>query len=104
MTYDNELILISQSYTADEIGNQVPDPENEIETKVLCGIKSTTRDEFYKAALSGLKPEIAFVVHAYEYNGEQKVEFNGELYRVIRTYQTGFEEVELVCEKVTSNG
>lgn len=102
MTYDHELILINQSYSFDEIGNQIL--SDEVETRVLCNVKSVSRAEFYNAALAGLNPEIVFVVHAYEYNGERKVKFNGELYRVIRTYQTDFEEMELVCERVASNG
>lgn len=102
MTYDHELILISQSYVDDEIGNQIPG--DEIETSILCGVRSVSRTEFYNAALTGLNPEIVFVVHAYEYNDGRKVKFNGELYRVIRTYQKDFEEMELVCERVAADG
>jgi len=101
MTYDYELILIKQSYQEDEWGNQVP-----VETRkpVLCNIKSIGRNEFYNAAMTGLKPSIIFVIHGYEYEGEQEVEFEGEIYKVIRTYATGFEEIELTCEKVAANG
>jgi SPP1 family predicted phage head-tail adaptor len=97
MTYDHELTLITQIMIEDEIGNQIP-----VETKtiILCGLKSVGRTEFYNAALTGLKPELVFVVHGYEYNGEQVVEFEGAKYRVIRTYATGFEEIELACERV----
>jgi len=101
MTYDHELILIGHIYEEDEWGNQVP-----VETRkpVLCNIKSIGRNEFYNAAMTGLKPSIIFVIHGYEYEGEQEVEFEGEIYKVIRTYATGFEEIELTCEKVAANG
>lgn len=101
MTYDNELVLIAQEFTEDEIGNQV-----QIETRrtVLCNVKSVGRNEFYSAATSGLKPSIVFVIHGYEYNGEQKVEFEGVKYNVIRTYSTDFEEIELTCERVAADG
>ena len=101
MTYDHELTLISQTVKEDEIGNQIP-----VETKkdILCGLKSIGRNEFYNAALTGLKPALDFVVHGYEYNGEQVIEFEGTRYRVIRTYATGFEEIELTVEKVTADG
>ena len=101
MTYDHELILIGHIYEEDEWGNQVP-----VETRkpVLCNIKSIGRNEFYNAAMNGLKPSIIFVIHGYEYEGEQEVEFEGEIYKVIRTYATGFEEIELTCEKVAANG
>ena len=99
MTYDYELVLIRQSFAKDDIGNQIPD---ESKDTVLCGVKSTIRSEFYSAATAGLKPERVFVVHGYEYNGEKIVEFDGVRYNVIRTYAVGFEETELICEKVMS--
>lgn len=96
MTYDNEVILISQTYIQDEIGNQIP-AENQ--TTILCGEKSVTRSEFYNAAANGLKPEVILVVHRYEYSGEKKVIFEGVRYRVIRTYSDNPEEIELTCER-----
>jgi len=101
MTYDHELTLIRQEIEEDELGNQTP---VEVETTILCGLKSVGRNEFYSAAVTGLKPELIFVVHGYEYNGEKVVKFEGSRYRVIRTYMTDFEEVELTCEKVIANG
>ena len=101
MTYDHELILIGQVYEEDEWGNQVP---VEARKPVLCNVKSISRNEFYAAAQTGLKPEITFVIHGYEYNEEKEVEFEGEKYKVIRTYMKDFEEIELTCEKVAANG
>ncbi|HAN09366.1 MAG TPA: phage head-tail adapter protein [Clostridiales bacterium] len=98
MTYDYELKLMgSEGYTKDSIGNQIPTLK---ETTVLCKIKSVSRSEFYNSAKSGLKPEIIFVVHGYEYNEEKQVNFEDVVYNVIRTYATDFEEVELVCERI----
>ena len=101
MTYDSELTLIKLEFIEDEIGNQTP-----IETRktVLCNVKSVGRNEFYSAATAGLRPSIVFVMHGYEYNGEQQVEFEGVRYKVIRTYSTNFEEVELTCERVAADG
>lgn len=100
MTYDYELTLVSETYQENNIGDMVP---IETEKTVLCGLKSITRNEFYAAAQAGINPEIVFVVHGYEYEGEKKVKFEGENYRVIRTYSTDFEEIELTCEKVIDN-
>jgi len=100
MTYDNELTLISHETSYDEIGQGIEEP---IERNILCGVKSIGRNEYYAAAQTGLKPAITFVIHCYEYNGEKEVEFEGEKYKVIRTYATDFEEMELVCEKVVGN-
>lgn len=103
MTYDHELILITPGgIIEDEIGNQIPvDP---VETPIYCGVKSIGRTEFYNAAVTGLRPEIIFVVHAYEYDSQKLVHFDGVDYRVMRTYQVGTEELELTCEKVAADG
>jgi len=100
MTYDHELTLIDYTIEYDEIGQQ---KKIETRTNILCAVKSIGRNEFYAAAQAGLKPEITFVIHSYEYNGEKKVEFEGEKYKVIRTYMKDFEEMELICEKVIGN-
>ncbi|EJL44024.1 phage head closure protein [Brevibacillus agri] len=101
MTYDHELVLIGQKFESDEIGNQIP---VETRTSILCCLKSVGRTEFYNAAVAGLRPTAVFVIHAYEYSDEQQVEFNGLRYRVLRTYATDTEEVELTCERRTGDG
>jgi len=83
MTYDNELTLIG-----------------DIETTIFCSKKTVTRNEFYSAAQAGLKPEIIFVIHDYEYNSEEKVKFEGITYKVLRTYSIDFEEIELTCSSL----
>lgn len=102
MTYDHELILIgSRPAGMDSIGNPVTE---KVETAVLCGLRSVGRNEFYGAAAAGLRPEITFVVHGYEYNGEQSVRWEGRTYKVLRTYAVGMEETELTCERVVNSG
>ena len=101
MTYDNELTLISETFQEDEIGNQIPVTN---ETVIFCNIKSVSGVEFYNAANTGLKPEIIFVVDAFEYGDEKLVKFEGKEYKVIRSYQIGIEEIELTCERVVGNG
>lgn len=96
MTYDNELTLIQNTYTEDDIGNQVP---SESKTPIFCGLKSVGRTEFYNAATAGIKPVLIFLIHSYEYNGETIIEFEGNRYKVIRTYSASFEELELTCER-----
>ena len=101
MTYDNELILISETVTQDEIGQEIKTPT---QTSILCGLKSIGRNEFYSAAQVGLKPSLIFIVHKYEYSGEIKVLFENQEYKVMKTYSTGNEELELTCERVGANG
>lgn len=98
--WSNYLTLISESYNFDEIGNQVA---SQIRKEVFCDVKSISRNEFYNAATTGLKPSIVFKIHSFEYENEEKVEFNGTIYNVIRTYIINADEIELTCEKVLSN-
>lgn len=100
MTYDYELTLIFYETDYDNIGQEIEVP---VERKILCAMKSVGRNEFYAAAQTGLKPSITFVIYGYEYNGEKEVKFEGQKYKVIRTYTVDFEEMELICEKVVSN-
>lgn len=97
MTYDYELILIKQTIIEDELCNQIP---QEIETNIYCLLKSIGRNEFYAASKNGLRPELIFVIHNYEYSGEKEIIFEGNRYKVIRTYLLDFEELELTCEMV----
>lgn len=96
MTYDNEIILISKTFSEDEIGNQIP---METQNKILCSEVSVGRNEFYNAALSNLKPEKIFIIHRFEYNEEREVIYKGHRYSVIRTYSNNVEEIELTCER-----
>ncbi|NOW08054.1 phage head closure protein [Clostridium beijerinckii] len=97
MAYDYELTLIKHTFKKDELMNQIPE---EIKTDLYCDLKSIGRNEYYNAASQGLKPEIIFVIHKYEYNGEREILFEENRYKVIRTYSADFEEIELTCEKV----
>jgi len=95
--YNNELELLREGYTEDELGNQIP---SNIKRTILCKVNSIGRSEFYSAASSNLRPEIVFTIHKYEYENERKIVFEEQQYSVLRTYATGIEELELTCERV----
>lgn len=99
--YDHELTLIGQKTDYDEIGNPIV---VETKTTILCDLKSVGRTEFYNAAVNDMKPERVFLIHSFEYNKEELVDFDGERYSVLKTYRKGFEEMELTCEKDVGNG
>lgn len=99
MSYNHVLVLVKEAHKRDGLGQFIRDPENDVKTEVYCRLKSITRSEFYQAAVAGLRPEFVFVIHSFEYNGEQQVIFEGQEYQVLRTYQDekNPEEVELIC-------
>ena len=108
MTFDHELVLVRIEAGENDLGDPIT-----IRTKkpILCDVMSVGRFEHYQAAAHGLKPEIVFVVSRWDYEGEKEVEFEGERYNVLRTYQPkkvnglgDFETMELVCEGVVNRG
>lgn len=101
MAYDHELTLIGTVIEKDEIEQDIEVPTY---TTILCTLKSIGRNEFYSAAQAGLRPSITFVIHKYEYEGQKRIRFEGQEYKVLRTYSEDFEELELICERVGANG
>lgn len=103
----NELIyLISKTHTTNEVG----DPVEKIEKSMrLAKLKSIGQSEFYQAQAQGLKPEIKFVLADYfDYNDQEEIIYNNFRYKVLRTYRTEKNEIEIVCydgiREVVQNG
>jgi hypothetical protein len=52
-----------------------------------------TRSEFYQGASVGLKPELTFEIHDFEYNNEEYVRYpsgeSGKVYTIIRAPKRG---------------
>lgn len=91
---DDILTLIRQIRGTDEYGDPTV---TETSTEVFCRVASIGQKEFYQAHAVGLQPEVKFVIADYlDYNGEQMVEYEGQRYRVLRTYRADM-EIELVC-------
>lgn len=59
-----------------------------------------TRAEFYQGATAGLRPELTFEIHDFEFNNEEYVRHpvgdSGRKYRIIRAAKRG-DMRELVC-------
>lgn len=102
MMYDNEVTLIGVAAAEPDDSGQVI--ETPVETKVLCKEKSIGHREFYAAAANGIRLERTLVIHRFEYDGQTMVRYNGQDLKVVRAYATGIEEIELICERVSSNG
>ena len=73
--------------------------KTEIKTEVYCDVRSITQTEWFNAGRNGIEhPAFVFVMHSYEYSGQEAVEYNGQLYGVYRTYLGRNENLELYCE------
>lgn len=86
------LLLISQTTSVDDYGDPVI---QETTRQVFCRKASIGQKEFYQANAVGLQPEMKFVLADHlEYQGETLVEYDGQRFRLLRTYRTG-QELEL---------
>ncbi|MFH5181145.1 hypothetical protein ACHHV8_00005, partial [Paenibacillus sp. TAB 01] len=43
-------------------------------------------------------PNVTFEIHKFEYNGEQKIRYDGKEYLILRTFSKNNEILELVCQ------
>jgi len=100
MRHNKVIYLPTVIYGEDEWGNEIEVPSWR---KVYANEYSVSSSEFYNAAVTGLRPEIAFEIYSFEYDGEKKFEYGGEEYNIIRTQGKG-EKIVLVGEKVAANG
>ena len=72
---------------------------------VYCTVRSATRSEFYSAMNAGGRPELVFVLAlAEDYQGERVVRYKGQRLRVVRTYVTESDGIEITCERSDVNG
>ncbi len=98
---DDLILLISESYRKDAIGNVTV---KETATSVWAHLQSVTRAEWADAGQSGLQPQLVAVTPIVNYNGEQIVQIgsgeNSRRYAVYRTYlDPGNDSIELYLER-----
>ena len=87
------LTLIRQAYTVDDFGDPMT---TETRREVFGRLGSIGQTEFYQAHAVGLKPELKFILADYlDYENETLVEYQGQRFRVLRTFRNG-QELELV--------
>lgn len=91
-----ELYLISE----DPEAHGVFDDHARTERMVYCTIRSVGRTEMYAAMSSGHEPNYVFALaHDFEYQGEKICKYEGIEYRIIRTYRTEADGIELTVER-----
>lgn len=62
-------------------------------------LSSVTASEFFAGGQNGLKPEFRIKMFEPDYNGENTIEYNGEIYTVYRTFLAKNDMIELYVEK-----
>lgn len=92
----HEITLRGTSTTSSATGYATQTPTD---VTVFADKVSIKRSEFYAADANGDTLDIAFVVHADEYDGQTEVVYGSVTYKVVRTYQRGLGRVELNCQR-----
>ena len=96
-TWDYEITLIKKKFKAGTAGVRLPDGEDRL--TLIAKQTPVHSAEFFRAGQNGIEITKAFVIHAFEYGGQLELEFEGQRYRIIKTYPVDFDELELSCEK-----
>ena len=87
------LISLVDNGNVDEYGDPI---KNEVRAQRFARFKSITQSEFYQAQTAGLKPELKLELPDYlDYADQTEVAYNGCLYKVLRTYRTMSNSIEL---------
>ena len=100
MLRSNIAVLIGESPEA----RGVLEEATETRRTVYCTVKSIGQTEAYQAMSVGMKPDIKIVLaHDFEYQGENLAELEGVRYRILRSYATEADGIELTLERVRGN-
>ena len=92
--------LISVSPEVSGVGTE----PTETKRTVYCTVKSIGMQEAYQAMGIGLNPELKIVLaHDFEYQGEPMCEICGQKYKILRTYITETDGIELTLQRVKGN-
>jgi head-tail adaptor len=102
--FNKTIDLVTDTYTADKIGQQVSSYSYR---EVFTDEKGVGMTEFHLAGQNGIKPEKCFIVRSCEYEDETKVRYpagTGKIYTIYRVYPRADEFTELYCQVRAGNG
>ena len=96
---------VIQLITESAAKHGVHTPVTETAREVYCTVQSVSQSEFYTAMNAGIQPEYVFkLALAEDYKGERVVRYNEQKFRVIRTYMTEDDGIEITCGRSDVNG
>lgn len=96
IAWSDVVSLVGIQEGTDEYG--FPVEETVIRENVYANKKSVRSNEYYLAKQSGINLSVMFEVRSIDYQGEEKLIYDGEEYIIERTYDRG-EFVELTCSR-----
>ena len=98
MMRSDVITLISETPEA----HGIFDDWTESSRQVFCYVKSVGFREYFEALSQALHPSFVFVLRDYaEYKGEKVCVYHDKRYRIIRTFITAQQTIELTVEEAT---
>ena len=95
------IVLITENRTGHGVHEVVTDTAR----TVMCMVESVRRSEYYDASNAGYRPEFVFkLALAEDYQDERLVKYHGQRFRVVRTYRTEDEGIEITVERSDERG
>jgi SPP1 family predicted phage head-tail adaptor len=101
ISLDDVCFLVSVEITKDELMQEI---EKETERQIFCTLSNISRQEFSVSMKAGLKASKVIIVDYDEYDGEEKVKYDGHAYSIYRTFVRKDGYIELYCEERVGNG
>lgn len=92
--------LVSKDWIKDEYGVQ---HETTTEREIYVQVDSVTSSEFFNGGRNGLNPELRFTAFRFDYMDEDEIRYNGNYYRIYRTYFGRNDTIELYAERRKGN-
>lgn len=71
---------------------------------IFCDKQSIRMAEFYQAATTDYKPTLTLKLKQVDYSGQRYIQFEDEVFTVIRTYAVNSEDIEVVLERGIKHG
>lgn len=97
MICDDVITLVAETPEA----HGIFEPIFETGTQVFCRVDSVARSEYWRARANGLEPRYVFTLsEAADYHGEKVALWNGQRFRILRTYVHGH-AIELTVAEAT---
>jgi len=96
LSLDNVCYLISETFTQDDIGQEIPTENEEMR---WCAELPITSSERSNAGLDGIKSELSLMVESEGYDNEVLVKYNNVRYAIYRTYPRSDGVTELYLAK-----
>lgn len=88
--------LLAETMTQDAIGQFV---RTETKRTVFGQVSSVSASEFFAGGQNGFQPELRVTMFGPDYEGEENLELDGQIYSIYRTYRGRNDTIELYLEK-----